>query len=125
VRLFQGDYERETEYSDDPVAVARSWEELGAPRLHVVDLDGAKAGRPVNGEMMAAICDALRIEVEVSGGMRSMADIVAAFGYGAGRVQLGSAAVRDPNRETRTSCAKPVRRTRDASSSASTRRAAR
>jgi len=96
VRLLQGDYNRETSYSDDPVSVARRWASLGAPRLHVVDLDGAKAGKPVNEAVMAAICGALPIEVEVSGGMRTLDDTEAAFAYGAARVQFGSAAVGDP-----------------------------
>lgn len=96
MRLLQGDYARETHYPGDPVLVAQRWQELGAPRLHLVDLDGAKDGRPVNHGVMAAICAALDIEVEVSGGLRSIADVEAAFAYGAGRVQLGSAAVRDP-----------------------------
>jgi len=96
VRLLHGDYDRETQYSGDPVAIAREWQALGAPRLHVVDLDGARDGRPANGEIVAAICEALTIPVEVSGGLRSMADIEAAVGWGATRVQLGSAAVRDP-----------------------------
>lgn len=96
VRLFQGDYARETAYDNDPVAVARRWERLGAPLIHVVDLDGAKDGAPVNHETMAAICAAVSVGVEVSGGLRSMELISAAFAYGAARVQLGSAAVRDP-----------------------------
>jgi len=96
VRLFQGDYARETQYSDDPVAVARRWRDLGAPRLHVVDLDGARDGAPVNAHIMAAICRELDIGVEVSGGLRTMESIDAAVAYGAGRIQLGSAAVRDP-----------------------------
>lgn len=76
--------------------MAQSWQEQGAPRLHLVDLDGAKEGRPVNHTVMAAICAALGIEVEVSGGLRDRAAVDAAFAYGAARVQLGSAAVRDP-----------------------------
>jgi phosphoribosylformimino-5-aminoimidazole carboxamide ribotide isomerase len=96
VRLFQGDYAQETQYSDDPVASARRWQELGAPRLHVVDLDGARAGLPENQRTMAAICGAVTIPVEVSGGIRDSAAIEAAFAYGASRVQLGSVAVRDP-----------------------------
>ncbi len=96
VRLLQGDYAKETQYSDDPVAVALRWQELGAPRLHVVDLDGARAGAPANHEVMAAICSATAFPVEVSGGMRDLATIEAAFAYGAARVQLGSAAVRQP-----------------------------
>lgn len=97
VRLFQGDYERETRYSDDPVAVSRRWRDLGAPRLHVVDLDGAREGTPVNHAVMAAICEAVDIPVEVSGGLRAMDHIDAAVAYGAERIQLGSVAVRDPD----------------------------
>jgi phosphoribosylformimino-5-aminoimidazole carboxamide ribotide isomerase len=93
VRLFQGDYDRETRYSDDPAATALHWQELGAPRLHVVDLDGARAGRPLQASLVAAIVAAVSIPVEVSGGLRTIADIDAAFAYGADRVQLGSAAV--------------------------------
>jgi phosphoribosylformimino-5-aminoimidazole carboxamide ribotide isomerase len=96
VRLVQGDYARETAYSDDPVAVALGWAEMGAPLIHVVDLDGARAGAPRNHRVMAAICAAVPVPVEVSGGLRTDADIEAAFAYGAGRVQIGSAAVRDP-----------------------------
>jgi phosphoribosylformimino-5-aminoimidazole carboxamide ribotide isomerase len=96
VRLFQGDYARETQYSGDPPAVAVRWQSLGAPRLHVVDLDGARAGAPANQSTIEAICAAIDIPVEVSGGIRDMAGIEAAFAYGAERVQLGSAAVRDP-----------------------------
>lgn len=96
VRLLQGDYARETLYSDDPVAVALRWEQHGAVRLHVVDLDGARGGAPVNAALMAAICRSVAIPVEVSGGLRSIGDVETAFAYGAGRVQIGSAAVRDP-----------------------------
>ena len=96
VRLVQGDYARERRYADDPVVVARAWEDQGAARLHVVDLDGARQGVPVNSMVMAAICRAVSIPVEVSGGIRTLEAAQAAIGYGAGRVQLGSAAVRDP-----------------------------
>lgn len=96
VRLLQGDYARETAYSDDPVAVARQWAGLGAQRLHVVDLDGARDGAPRNQEVMAAICRSVAIPVEVSGGIRTLGAIAAALAYGAGRVQLGSVAVKDP-----------------------------
>lgn len=96
VRLLQGDYARETRYSDDPIEVARRWQALGAPRLHLVDLDGARAGSPLNHEVMAEICRTLDIEVEVSGGLRSIEAIFAAIEYGAARIQLGSSAVKDP-----------------------------
>ena len=97
VRLLQGDYAKETAYSDDPVAVAKRWASLGAPRIHVVDLDGAKDGAPAQPEVMGAICRAVDVPVEVSGGMRRIEHIRAAVEYGAGRVQLGSAAVKDPS----------------------------
>lgn len=97
VRLHQGDYDRQTAYSDDPVAMAREWVSLGAPMLHVVDLDGAKAGAPdvVNRRAMAAICAAVDVPVEVSGGMRTAEAVAEAVGYGATRIQLGSIAVKD------------------------------
>jgi phosphoribosylformimino-5-aminoimidazole carboxamide ribotide isomerase len=96
VRLLQGDYARETAYSEEPVAVARRWELLGAPRLHVVDLDGAREGAPRNQEVMARICREVSIPVEVSGGVRTLGAIAAALAYGATRVQLGSVAIKDP-----------------------------
>jgi phosphoribosylformimino-5-aminoimidazole carboxamide ribotide isomerase len=96
VRLLQGDYARETAYSEEPVAVARRWESLGAPRLHVVDLDGAREGAPRNQEVMARICREVSIPVEVSGGVRTLGAIAAALAYGATRVQLGSVAIKDP-----------------------------
>ncbi len=97
VRLTYGDYDRETTYADDPAAVAREWEAQGAERLHVVDLDGAKEGHPVNRAEVAAICRAVGIPVEVSGGLRTIEDIEGAVERGAGRIQLGSAAVRNPD----------------------------
>lgn len=96
VRLLQGDYARETLYSDDPVSVALRWEDLGAPRLHVVDLDGARDGHPVNSAIMASICEMIEVPVEVSGGIRDLESLAAAFAYGAERVQLGSTAVSSP-----------------------------
>lgn len=96
VRLLQGDYARETAYSSDPVSVAGRWAALGAPRLHVVDLDGAKDGAPAHAEVMGAICASTNVPVEVSGGMRTLDHIAEALAYGATRVQLGSAAVKDP-----------------------------
>lgn len=96
VRLLQGDFARETAYSDDPVAVAEQWTALGAPRLHVVDLDGAKEGAPRNKAVMAAICRTVAIPVEVSGGIRTLGAMAAALAFGATRVQLGSVAIKDP-----------------------------
>ena len=97
VRLLQGDYDQETAYADDPAEVARDWEAQGAQRLHVVDLDGAREGRPVNRAEVAAICEAVAIPVEVSGGLRTLKDIEGAVERGAKRIQLGSAAVRNPD----------------------------
>ena len=96
VRLTYGDYDQETVYDDDPAAMAREWESQGATRLHVVDLDGAREGHPVNRAEVAAICEAVAVPVEVSGGLRTIEDIEAAAGLGAMRIQLGSAAVRNP-----------------------------
>lgn len=96
VRLLRGDYDRETQYPDDPVAVARRWERMGAPLIHVVDLDGARTGAPENATLIATICQAVNVPVEVSGGMRTLAAIQSALEGGAARVQLGSAAVADP-----------------------------
>jgi phosphoribosylformimino-5-aminoimidazole carboxamide ribotide isomerase len=95
VRLEQGDYARETVYADDPVAVARRWQEEGASRLHVVDLDGAREGRPVNGDMVRAILSGVSIPVQVSGGVRDIEVADAYLEAGADRVALGTVAVKD------------------------------
>ena len=76
VRLLQGAFERETVYGDDPVAVARGFEAVGARWLHVVDLDGARAGHPVQHELVARICAAVHIPVQLGGGLRDRAAIV-------------------------------------------------
>jgi phosphoribosylformimino-5-aminoimidazole carboxamide ribotide isomerase len=96
VRLLHGDYARETAYSDDPVGMAVRWQDLGAPLIHVVDLDGAKDGQPQNADLIAGICAAVNVPVEVSGGMRTLNIVRGAVERGATRVQLGSAAVSDP-----------------------------
>lgn len=96
VRLVQGDFDRETRYSDDPASVARQWREQGAQRIHVVDLDGAREGHLVNVDAIAAICSAVDVPVEVSGGLRSAEAVAQAFALGAERIQLGTAAVKDP-----------------------------
>src|SRR5439155_400246 len=77
VRLMQGDFARETVYGDDPVAIARRWQEAGAPRLHVVDLDGAREGRPVQAEIIGEIARALAIPVQAGGGLRTLDDLAA------------------------------------------------
>jgi phosphoribosylformimino-5-aminoimidazole carboxamide ribotide isomerase len=95
VRLTQGDYARETVYDADPVAVARRWQEQGATRLHVVDLDGARAGSPQNEAVIGRILQATSVPVEVGGGIRSEADASRYRELGAARVILGTAAVED------------------------------
>ncbi|MDO8615566.1 MAG: 1-(5-phosphoribosyl)-5-[(5-phosphoribosylamino)methylideneamino]imidazole-4-carboxamide isomerase [Dehalococcoidia bacterium] len=95
VRLDQGDYERETVFSDDPAAMARRWAEAGARRLHVVDLDGAREGHPVNADVIHGVIAAVPVPVEVGGGIRDIATIQGYLGVGADRVVLGTAAVKD------------------------------
>jgi phosphoribosylformimino-5-aminoimidazole carboxamide ribotide isomerase len=96
VRLIQGDYERETAYDDDPVDAARRWAAEGARWLHVVDLDGAKAGEPVNLDHVRGIVAAVDIPVQLGGGLRDSKKVEEAISSGAERVVLGTAAVRDP-----------------------------
>ncbi len=96
VRLKQGDYAQETVFGDDPVAVARRWVSEGAKTLHLVDLDGAKAGRPVNGDVIEKIARAAGVPCQLGGGLRTEADIQAAFSWGVARVILGTRALQDP-----------------------------
>jgi len=95
VRLVQGDYARETVFGDDPAAMARHWEQHGATRLHVVDLDGAKAGEPRNLDVVGRIIEAVSIPVELGGGMRSVEIARRALDLGVERVIIGTAAL-DP-----------------------------
>jgi phosphoribosylformimino-5-aminoimidazole carboxamide ribotide isomerase len=98
VRLQQGDFERETLYSDDPVAIAVGFVEAGARWLHIVDLDGARTGEPAHSrvirDVVAAIGD--RANVEVAGGLRSAASVAQVLRAGAARAVVGTAALRDP-----------------------------
>lgn len=98
VRLTKGDYDAETVYGDDPVAVAAGFAAAGAPWVHVVDLDAARSGDPVNRPVVAAIADALRghARLQTGGGVRTVADAEALAAAGVSRVVMGSAAVRDP-----------------------------
>jgi phosphoribosylformimino-5-aminoimidazole carboxamide ribotide isomerase len=96
VRLVQGDYERETVFDDDPVAAARRWGEQGARGLHVVDLDGARQGAPVNLDHVARICAAAEVPVQVGGGIRQAEDVEAVLAVGATRIVLGTTALEDP-----------------------------
>lgn len=99
VRLLQGDYDRETQYGDDPVAVAVSFVEQGARWIHVVDLDAALSGSPENRHVVAAIADAVqgRARVQTGGGVRTVADAEVLAEVGVARVVMGSAAVREPS----------------------------
>ncbi|MBE3581251.1 MAG: 1-(5-phosphoribosyl)-5-[(5-phosphoribosylamino)methylideneamino]imidazole-4-carboxamide isomerase [Thermoanaerobacteraceae bacterium] len=97
VRLYQGRPEKETVYSGDPVAIARKWVQEGASWLHVVDLDGAFAGRVQNLGVIREIIRAAGVPVQVGGGVRTLADIEALLEAGAARVVLGTAAVADPD----------------------------
>jgi len=96
VRLVQGDFDRATEYASDPVDAARAWAAAGAACLHVVDLDGARAGAPVNLSAAARIASATGLEVQLGGGLRTSAAIDAALAAGIRRVVLGTAAFTDP-----------------------------
>ena len=95
VRLYQGDYARETVFSDDPVAVALEWQEAGAPRVHVVDLDGAASGEPGNLDVIAAVARHLDVPLQVGGGIRRIETALGLLELGADRIVLGTAAVRD------------------------------
>jgi phosphoribosylformimino-5-aminoimidazole carboxamide ribotide isomerase len=95
VRLIQGDPSRETEYGHDPAAVAREWERRGAPRLHLVDLDGALAGSPGNHQALREILRAIHIPAQVGGGLRTLDAVQAILDLGAAVAVVGTAAIRD------------------------------
>ncbi len=96
VRLVQGDYERETAYDADPVDAATRWAGEGAEFLHVVDLDGARAGDPRNLDAIRRIAAAVKCPIQVGGGLRDAASVEAILGAGAERAVIGTAALRDP-----------------------------
>lgn len=98
VRLTEGDFAQETIYGDDPVAMARRWIDAGARWLHVVDLDGARAGRPMQLEIVRKICAAVSVPVQVGGGLRDEAAVEQVLGAGARRAIVGTMAARDPER---------------------------
>jgi len=92
VRLSKGDFATRTVYSDDPGEVAERFREAGARRIHVVDLDGARAGRPVNTDAVRAVAE-VEVEIEVGGGLRSLVDVERMLALGVHAVVLGTAAV--------------------------------
>ncbi len=96
VRLIQGDFDKETVYSDNPQATARRWQSCGAKFLHVVDLDGARAGSPQNLDAIKKILDAVEIPIEVGGGIRTLDDMAKLLSLGVRRGILGSVAVENP-----------------------------
>jgi phosphoribosylformimino-5-aminoimidazole carboxamide ribotide isomerase len=96
VRLLQGDYERETAYDADPVDAAKRWAGEGAEFLHVVDLDGAKAGEPQNLGAVRRIAAAVDCPIQVGGGLRDAESVASILDAGAERVVIGTAALRDP-----------------------------
>ncbi|HEX2282722.1 MAG TPA: 1-(5-phosphoribosyl)-5-[(5-phosphoribosylamino)methylideneamino]imidazole-4-carboxamide isomerase, partial [Thermomicrobiales bacterium] len=96
VRLIEGDFDRETTYDTDPSSAARRWVEAGASWLHVVDLDGAVEGRPVNREAIARIRAAVDVAIQLGGGLRHLTDLEDALDGGIDRVNLGTVALRDP-----------------------------
>lgn len=96
VRLFQGDYAKETIYGTDPAAQAKAWQDAGAEIIHLVDLDGAKAGHPVNLEALEAICKAVTIPCELGGGIRTVEDARKVLDLGISRVILGTVVCDEP-----------------------------
>ena len=97
VRLVEGDFSRETTFDTDPAAVARRWADAGAEWLHVVDLDGAVAGQPVNLAAIEAICAAVDVPIQLGGGLRSIENLERAFAAGISRTILGTVALQDPD----------------------------
>ncbi len=96
VRLVRGDMAQATIFNDDPAAQAHAFEEMGFSHLHVVDLDGAFAGKPMNAEAVERILSAVAMPVQLGGGIRDLATVEGWLGKGVGRVIIGTAAVRDP-----------------------------
>ena len=97
VRLMQGDYSKKTVYSDDPVEVALRWESMGATRIHIVDLDGARLGEPANLGVVSRIASSVGVPIQMGGGVRSIDAAREVIGAGVQRVMLGTVAVRDPD----------------------------
>lgn len=97
VRLLQGDYSKEKVYSDDPIAQAVEWESKGAKFLHIVDLDGAKQGFPVNIQNIRKIVATINIPCEVGGGIRTFDDAKKYVDCGVSRVIFGTAAIKNPD----------------------------
>jgi phosphoribosylformimino-5-aminoimidazole carboxamide ribotide isomerase len=96
VRLAQGDFNRVNLYAEDPVAIAKQWQSEGAPRIHVVDLDGSLAGLPKNKEVVKRIVEAIDIPIQIGGGIRDIETIETYLAMGVKWVILGTMAIRNP-----------------------------
>ena len=96
VRLLQGDYGQETVYGNDPAAQARAFQDAGATWVHVVDLDAARSGDPVNRQVVAEVAATLDVPVQAGGGVRTLDDARTLFDAGVSRVVMGTAAIEDP-----------------------------
>jgi phosphoribosylformimino-5-aminoimidazole carboxamide ribotide isomerase len=97
VRLYQGDYDKETVYSDDPLGVALQWQEMGAPRIHIVDLDGAASGTQANLEVLRLLGKSMDVPLQVGGGIRDMSSAESIMDMGVQRIVLGTSAVESPS----------------------------
>ncbi|MFY9486560.1 MAG: HisA/HisF-related TIM barrel protein, partial [Bacillota bacterium] len=97
VRLFKGDYSNKKVYDSDPASVAFNWQSQGAILIHVVDLDGAREGRPVNTDAIASILASVDTPIQVGGGIRSFESAARLLEAGVERVVLGTSAVADPD----------------------------
>ena len=97
VRLLQGDYGQETVYGNDPAAQARAFQDAGATWVHIVDLDAARTGDPVNRPVVAEVAATLDVPVQAGGGVRTLDDARTLFDAGVSRVVMGTAAIEDPD----------------------------
>jgi phosphoribosylformimino-5-aminoimidazole carboxamide ribotide isomerase len=97
VRLRQGDYAQETVFGEDPAGMACRWVEQGASFLHLVDLDGARQGHPVNGDSVRRIVEAARVPCQLGGGVRTEEHLAEVLGWGVQRIILGTRALQDPD----------------------------
>ncbi len=95
VRLIQGDYNQETVYNDSPLEAALAWAEQGGKWIHLVDLDGAKAGEPVNHQLIGDIARSVKVPVQTGGGLRTVENVERLLGLGVSRVIIGTAAIED------------------------------
>lgn len=93
VRLIQGDYNQETVYNDSPLEAALTWAEQGGKWIHLVDLDGAKAGEPVNHQLIGAIAQSVKVPVQTGGGLRTVENVERLLSLGVSRVIIGTAAI--------------------------------